>query len=58
MRAEEILAFECWASAHDGRARYTAHTGFKNPAAPPDARPRESIEVRTVVVDADRRRLS
>jgi hypothetical protein len=58
MRAEEILAFKCWASAHDGRARYTAHTGFKNPAAPPNARPRESIEVRTVVVDPDRRRLS
>jgi hypothetical protein len=50
MRADEILVFKCWASATDGRARYTAHTGFKNPAAPADALPRESIEVRTVVV--------
>ena len=58
MRADEVLVFKCWASASGGRARYTAHTGFKNPAAPPDALPRESIEVRTVVVDPDRRRLS
>jgi len=58
MRADEVLVFKCWASAGDGRARYTAHTGFRNPAAPPDAPPRESIEVRTVVVDPDRRRVS
>jgi len=58
MRADEILVFKCWASASDGRARYTAHTGFKNPTAPPNALPRESIEVRTVVVDPDRGRLS
>ena len=57
-RADEVLVFKCWASASDGRARYTAHTGFKHPTAPPSALPRESIEVRTVVVDADRRRLS
>jgi hypothetical protein len=58
MRTDEILVFKCWASARDGRARYTAHTGFKNPAAPPDAPPRESIEVRTVVVFPNRRAAS
>ena len=55
MQADEILVFKCWASATDGRARYTAHTGFKNPAAPLGALPRESIEARTVVVYPDGR---
>jgi len=50
MAAEEILFFKCWASARDGRARYTAHTGFVNPKPAPGAPPRESIEVRTLVV--------
>jgi hypothetical protein len=50
MGADEILLFKCWASTRDGRARYTAHTGFVNPAAPPDAVRRESIEVRTLVI--------
>ena len=53
MRADEVLVFKCWASARDGRARYTAHTGFVNPKAPPDALPRESIEVRTLAFFAD-----
>ncbi len=50
MRADEALVFKCWSSARDGRARYTAHTGFVNPNAPKDALPRESIEVRTLVI--------
>ncbi len=50
MQADEIWMFKCWAAAKDGRARYTAHTGFVNPAAPAGSLPRESIEVRTVVV--------
>lgn len=49
MQADEILIFRCWASKGAG-ARYTAHTGFVNPQAPPNALPRESIEVRTVVI--------
>lgn len=49
MQADEMLLFKCWASK-GGRARYTAHTGFVNPEAPPGALPRESIEVRTVVI--------
>ena len=32
----------------DGRARWTAHTAFDDPTTPPDARPRESIEIRTL----------
>ena len=29
-------------------ARWTAHTAFDDPTSPPDARPRESIEIRTL----------
>ena len=53
MQANEVMLLKCWDSARDGRARYTAHTGFVNPEAPPDALPRESIEVRTVALYAD-----
>jgi hypothetical protein len=34
------------------RPAYTAHTGFKNPLAPATAIPRESIELRTLVIFA------
>jgi hypothetical protein len=53
MRPDEMLVFKCWDSARDRGARYTAHTGFLNPEAPPDAVPRESIEVRTVALYPD-----
>jgi hypothetical protein len=53
MQPDEMLVFKCWDSARDRGARYTAHTGFVNPEAPPDAVPRESIEVRTVALYAD-----
>ena len=53
MQPQEMLVFKCWEAARDRRARYTAHTGFVNPEAPPDAIPRESIEVRTVALFAD-----
>lgn len=50
MRPDESLIFKCWDSVRNGFARYTAHTGFRNPAAPPDAPPRRSIEVRTLAI--------
>jgi hypothetical protein len=53
MQADEVLLFKCWDSATNGRARYTAHTGFVNPEAPPDAVPRESVEVRTLAIYSD-----
>ena len=31
-----------------GRARFMAHTAFEDPTSPPDAKKRESIEVRTM----------
>jgi hypothetical protein len=48
MRREEALVFKVFDSTTDGRARWTAHTAFADPTAPPDARPRESIEIRTL----------
>ena len=48
MRREEAIVFKVFDSAKDGRARWTAHTAFDDPTAPPDARPRESIEIRTL----------
>lgn len=48
MRRDEALVFKVFDSAKDGRARWTAHTAFDDPTAPPNARPRESIEIRTL----------
>jgi hypothetical protein len=48
MRREEALVFKVYDSLEDGRARWTAHTAFDDPASPPNARPRESIEIRTL----------
>jgi hypothetical protein len=48
MRPDEALVFKVYESLRDGRARWTAHSAFKDPTAPPHARPRESIEIRTL----------
>ena len=48
MRRDEALVFKVYDSMKDGRARWTAHTAFDDPTAPPHARPRESIEIRTL----------
>jgi len=49
MGGDEVLLLKCFDTATDGRARYTAHTGFENPDADPATPPRESIEVRTMI---------
>jgi hypothetical protein len=49
MQADEALLIKCFDSATDGRARFTPHTAFADPAAPVKARPRESIELRTLL---------
>jgi hypothetical protein len=48
MRRDEALVFKTYESLADGRARWTAHTAFCDPTSAPDARPRESIEIRTL----------
>jgi hypothetical protein len=52
MRSDEVMLLKCFDSAADGRTRYTAHTGFANPAAAPDTPLRRSIEVRTILIFA------
>jgi hypothetical protein len=48
MRRDEALVFKVYESEKDGRARFTAHTSFVDPATPPGAPPRQSIEARTL----------
>jgi hypothetical protein len=48
MRREEAYVFKVFDSLKDGRARWTAHTAFEDPTTPANARPRESIEIRTL----------
>jgi len=54
MRPDEFLLLKCYDSRADGRARFTPHTGFRNPACPSEFVPRESIEARTLVVFNER----
>jgi hypothetical protein len=49
MRTDEVVLIKCYDSAEDGRARFAAHGAFDDPTSPPNARPRESIELRTLV---------
>jgi hypothetical protein len=49
MRRDEALLLKCCDTKTDGRARFMAHTSFTDPTTPPDARPRESIELRALV---------
>ena len=46
MRPHEVLLFRTFDSIDGGRRCSTIHTAIKLPDAPPDARPRESIETR------------
>src|SRR5271165_2682060 len=48
MRPDEALVFKTYESLKQGYARWTAHTAFDDPTTTPDARPRESIEIRTL----------
>jgi hypothetical protein len=49
MRTDEVLLLKCYDSARDGRVRYAPHTAFADPTTPPDAAPRESIELRALL---------
>jgi len=49
MQKNEALLLKCYDSMEDGRARFSAHSAFEDPTSPPDAKPRESIEARTLV---------
>jgi hypothetical protein len=49
MTVHEALLIKTYDSAEDGRARFTIHTSFNDPAAPADSPPRESVETRCFV---------
>lgn len=50
MQPNEAYVFKTYDSLDDGTiTRYAPHTAFDDPTAPPDAPPRESIEVRALV---------
>jgi hypothetical protein len=49
LEPSEVILLKCYDSKDDGRARFTAHTAFEDPTSPPNAAPRESIEVRALV---------
>ena len=50
MTRDEVILIKGWDSVEDGRARFTPHSAFALPDTREDAPPRESIEVRTLVV--------
>lgn len=50
MRRTEVLLIKGWDSKEDGRARFTPHAAFRLPNQDDSLTPRESIEVRTIVV--------
>jgi len=49
MRREQALLLQIADTKTDGRARFMPHTAFTDPTTPPEAFPRESIELRTLV---------
>jgi hypothetical protein len=53
MTVDEVLLLKCFDSRTDGRARFAPHSAFADPTTPPDAPPRESIELRTLVFHAN-----
>ena len=53
MTPDEVLLIKGYDSLTDGRARFTPHGAFELPDTPESAPPRESIEVRTLVIIED-----
>ena len=48
MSPEHAILLKTYDSATDGTARFVGHSAFKDPSSLPDARLRESIEIRTI----------
>ena len=47
MQPREALAFKLFDSDPD-EVQFTAHSAFLDPTSPPDAAPRQSVELRTI----------
>lgn len=50
MEVSEALVFTCYDSAPGGAVRFGAHTAFLDPTTRHSARPRDSLEVRTIAL--------
>ncbi len=50
MTTDEAILIKGWDTLDDGRAIFTPHGAFNHPDTPDDAPPRESIEIRTLVI--------
>jgi len=50
MTTDEVILIKGWDSLDDGRARFTPHGAFDPPELRDGAPPRESIEIRTLVI--------
>lgn len=48
MTPEQVIILKTYESETDGRARFVGHSAFEDPTSPPDAPPRESVEIRTI----------
>ncbi len=48
MTPDEVILIKCHDTARDGRARISFHSAFVDPTAPANAKPRQSIEIRTI----------
>lgn len=49
LRPDEVVLLKIYDSLVTGAARLTAHTAFDHPETSPNAAPRRSIELRTLV---------
>ena len=49
MQSREAFLFKCYDSDVESCSRFTPHSAFVDPTAPPEALPRESIELRMLV---------
>ena len=49
MTRDEVIVFKVFDSDASAGVRFTAHTAFNDPTSPPDAKLRESIEMRALV---------
>lgn len=50
MQTDEVILMKCWDSRTDVKERRCPHASFDDPRMPKNARPRESIEVRCLVL--------
>jgi len=48
MTRDEVVLLKCFDSLEDGTAKWTCHGSFQPPNIPPNAKPRQSIEIRTL----------